>query len=1552
LEDRCLPSVTINEFAVPSVSASPAGMTVGPDGNLWFTESSGKIGRMTTTGVLSEFSLPSNAPNAAIEPGAITVGPDGNLWFTEDVPGVGAAIGRITPTGVVTEFAVPGTGPADLRGITAGPDGNIWFTQYHLDLGSGHITSNMIGKITPTGVITQFAVPTPSSGPFEITAGPDGNLWFTELTANKIGRITPAGVFSEFAVPANEPLGIAVGPDGNLWFTDNFGNEIGKITPTGAVSEFPLPTGNSPNGITAGPDGNLWFTELFGNNVGECTPTGTVNEFSLSAPQSFPVAITAGPDGNIWFTEEGTSRIGQVVLPGPTLVRDINTNTADSSPTNLVDVNGMLFFTALDNAGNIGLYKNDPANGVTLVKEFGPPDGTGGPLFNLTNLNGTLFFKVTTTGGSALWKSDGTAAGTVLVQEFTGGTILDSGLAGTSLFVPFNNDVYFLVQAPGSLQLWKSDGTITSRVDQPAVFTLASSAQLTVANGVLFFVASAAGDPANVTELWKTDGTSTQRADPNFSAQRINGLTNVNGALYFFALDPGGQAIDLYQTNGSGMNTTLIQSGFSVFSEGLTAAVGNKLFFSASTPANPFNGDLWVSDGTTTTRLTFTGLRPSHLLSVNGRLVFDVGFINVWVSDGTIAGTSLLVPNFVVLLPSQVAIANNTLFLGVEGGDGSQQVWQTDGTSAGTMLIMDIPPGLFSSSPPSHLTFSNGTLFFAATDGTHGEELWQSNLTAAGTQMVADIDTDTLGSFPNQLINANGTLFFTASQAAFPSPFNPGPEIWRSDGTSAGTQLLGTPFSNGATPTELTSVSNGTVFFTDGNALLWQTDGTAGGTKQVLDFSTLGAGGLSNLTAAGNLLFFTVFASSGNEQLWRSDGTAAGTILVQDNVLVPIGSGIGVNGIFYFVNVDQITFNSQLWKSDGTTAEFVDPVNPGTNVNGLINVNGTLFYFDNSASFNAETLWKTDGTTATLLAGIHTGDFVSVSNVVAGNGTLYFAVSDSTTGSNELWSSNGTPGGTGAFATVAPDFGNVAFAGNQLFFTVNDPVQGEQLWASDGTQAGTHSVLNIAATNLTASNGKLLFTASDGTHGEQLWESDGTTTVEITQVNFPAFANPSTLTDVNGRLFLTANDGFHGTELWTLGNGPTVSNTLSQVTSAATAANLQSLINALPASADITIHIAGSQASTQLTNDVNAVNSLAAQSTPVTIVLDYSNATGTVSDVMASPPANVTLVLKGNGSTSTIVGTSPALTVAGQGKVEVDSFTLTTATNSPTILLISGSLTLRNDSVQESTGFTQAAIAVTGGTLDLGTASNPGGNVIDVNGSGEFVHNSTPNNVSAVGDTFEINDSATSATILSFTKLVSSVNPSILGQPVTFTATVRSNQVGSARPTGQVDFQDVTSGRDLGRVFLVNGVASLTVANLPVNLQQIVASYMGNAASLPSLDSLTQAVHYQFSFLAPLKPNGKYNLGQNISIQFLLTDFYGNPITSLSAVQSIQVQQVTASGQPGNAFTPASPGNSGLANNGTNYIFHWQTKGLTAGFYHIVVTLNDGTVQTIEVQLA
>jgi len=136
--------------------------------------------------------------------------------------------------GTITEFSIP-PAESDPVGITAGPDGNLWFTD----------SASAIGRITTKGHVTGFPIPTANSGLFGITAGSDGNLWFTEETSNKIGRITTAGLVTEFPLPTTcgsssgcQPLGITAGPDGNLWFTEASGNKIGRITTAGLVTEF------------------------------------------------------------------------------------------------------------------------------------------------------------------------------------------------------------------------------------------------------------------------------------------------------------------------------------------------------------------------------------------------------------------------------------------------------------------------------------------------------------------------------------------------------------------------------------------------------------------------------------------------------------------------------------------------------------------------------------------------------------------------------------------------------------------------------------------------------------------------------------------------------------------------------------------------------------------------------------------------------------------------------------------------------------------------------------------------------------------------------------------------------------------------------------------------------------------------------------------------------------------------------------------------------------------------------------------------------------------
>jgi streptogramin lyase len=216
------------EYPIPTQNSSPRIIALGSDGNMWFSEhNSGKMGRITPEGVITEFDL--SSPDS--QPRAIALGSDGNIWI-----GMFAAsrVARITPEGVVTEFDIP-TPDSGPRALAAGPDGNIWVSEFK---------AGKIARVTMAGEITEFDLPNPQTGPGDITTGADGNLWFVELNGNmdntpvngnKVGRITLDGVVSEFQIPSegSTPINIAVGPDKNIWFTKN--NTLGSLTDSGSL---------------------------------------------------------------------------------------------------------------------------------------------------------------------------------------------------------------------------------------------------------------------------------------------------------------------------------------------------------------------------------------------------------------------------------------------------------------------------------------------------------------------------------------------------------------------------------------------------------------------------------------------------------------------------------------------------------------------------------------------------------------------------------------------------------------------------------------------------------------------------------------------------------------------------------------------------------------------------------------------------------------------------------------------------------------------------------------------------------------------------------------------------------------------------------------------------------------------------------------------------------------------------------------------------------------------------------------------------------------------
>ncbi|MBK5219410.1 MAG: hypothetical protein JJE35_06470 [Thermoleophilia bacterium] len=235
-------------------------------------------------------------------------GPDGNLWFVGHNYSLGRdLVGKVTPSGAVSEFEVSAQASPAAAEIAAGTDGSLWFTDPN---------SNAIGRVTTSGQITKFAVPTPGAAPTAIAAGP-GGLWFTEEAADKIGRIAYNGTITEFSLPAGaRPTGIAVGPENALWVTAKGSGKIARLTPSGTVTEFSLPDPDSlPHAIVAGPGGDLWFSEEAAPRVGRITPAGVIDEFPVPT-RSGTYDLAVATDGDLWFTSGHL--IGSISVSGET----------------------------------------------------------------------------------------------------------------------------------------------------------------------------------------------------------------------------------------------------------------------------------------------------------------------------------------------------------------------------------------------------------------------------------------------------------------------------------------------------------------------------------------------------------------------------------------------------------------------------------------------------------------------------------------------------------------------------------------------------------------------------------------------------------------------------------------------------------------------------------------------------------------------------------------------------------------------------------------------------------------------------------------------------------------------------------------------------------------------------------------------------------------------------------------------------------------------------------------------------------------------------------
>ena len=381
--------------------------------------------------------------------------------------------------------------------------------------------------------------------------------------------------------------------------------------------------------------------------------------------------------------------------------------------------------------------------------------------------------------------------------------------------------------------------------------------------------------------------------------------------------------------------------------------------------------------------------------------------------------------------PYGPANVNGTLFFGLDERFYGTELWKIDPITNDPQLVRDIE--LEDASIPEFITAVGNIAYYKARDNEHGDELWKSDGTEAGTALVKDIFPGSIGSYPNVLTNVNGTLYFIANDGVN------GRVLWKSDGTEAGTvPAVISPIN------ELTSITfidyasaiGNTFFFIANDNIngqeLWKSDGTESGTIPVKDINPGINGSLSSeLAPVGNILYFTANDGVHGYELWKTDGTESGTVLVKD-----INSGgnasdprdlTAVGNMLYFMADDGIN-GQELWKSDGTESGtvLVNNLYAGSEVSGirdLASVGNTLYFFSTINGVPGAGLWKSDGT----LAGTQ-----FIKNIYS---------EGEATGALEWAAVNGT-----------------------LYFVAFSDINYLELWQSDGTAEGTRLVQDCTPT--------------------------------------------------------------------------------------------------------------------------------------------------------------------------------------------------------------------------------------------------------------------------------------------------------------------------------------------------------------------------------------------------------------------------------------------------------------------------------------------------------
>lgn len=397
---------------------------------------------------------------------------------------------------------------------------------------------------------------------------------------------------------------------------------------------------------------------------------------------------------------------------------------------------------------------------------------------------------------------------------------------------------------------------------------------------------------------------------------------------------------------------------------------------------------------------------------------------------------------------------NGKAYFNADDGVHAMELWVTDGTEAGTQLVKDINTtasfggvnfdGVFEQWTPVAL---NGKIYFPASGTGTGIELWVSDGTEEGTQLLHDIRTIepnssyTGGHNYNNFFVHGGYIWFSAVDNDFYTG------LWRTDGTSAGTTLVKQIISGNIDMSSLTAF-DGKVWFVCNNGL-WSSDGTEIGTQLIQSFQSITYGRPNELVVFDNELYFAADNGSQGKELCKIN--SQGDLGVLD--VIPGADGViprqmvVYNDKIYFVGYDSV-HSDELWMSDGTIA--------GTEMVTEINPNGNSYINFPQAAYEPLFIY---------------------------NDELWFSAWDDAHG-RELWHSDGTAAGTERYtdltdANAGSTPSKFVIHDNKLFFSANYQSEGRQLHSYDATNDELNTYWQDGDNDLACCTGKMFSTAGE-----------------------------------------------------------------------------------------------------------------------------------------------------------------------------------------------------------------------------------------------------------------------------------------------------------------------------------------------------------------------------------------------------------------------------------------------------------------------------------------